>query len=306
MSTNSFYSHGKLLLTGEYAVLDGAKAMAFPCKLGQRLRIESSAGVHFEWISYLENGEIWKSVTFSKEDIRHNTSDDGFKKRLLSILNQIYITKPDLFNTPLKFSTHLEFNKNWGLGSSSTLISNLASWANLDPYQLLSNTFGGSGYDIAAATTHTPFIFQKNNGTYQTKSIIFPKALKPYIYFIYLNQKQNSREAIKHYRTVGEKKTESIKQISELTEKVLEVTDLKDFEGLMLDHEELISDLTKQIPVQTSKFSDYTHGIVKSLGAWGGDFVLVTAKEKCQLEYFKQKGYTVIYNYSELIVDNID
>ena len=27
-----FYSHGKLLITGEYAVLDGAKAIALPTK----------------------------------------------------------------------------------------------------------------------------------------------------------------------------------------------------------------------------------------------------------------------------------
>ncbi|MEM0993828.1 MAG: GHMP kinase, partial [Bacteroidota bacterium] len=35
----SYYAHGKLLLTGEYAVLDGAVALAVPSKLGQRLDI---------------------------------------------------------------------------------------------------------------------------------------------------------------------------------------------------------------------------------------------------------------------------
>jgi len=31
----SFYSNGKLLITGEYLVLDGAKALALPTKYGQ-------------------------------------------------------------------------------------------------------------------------------------------------------------------------------------------------------------------------------------------------------------------------------
>ena len=36
-----FYSHGKLLITSEYAVLDGAKALAVPTKLGQSLKVKS-------------------------------------------------------------------------------------------------------------------------------------------------------------------------------------------------------------------------------------------------------------------------
>ncbi|MEQ3661167.1 MAG: GHMP kinase, partial [Flavobacterium sp.] len=37
----TYYSNGKLLLTGEYVVLDGAKALAVPTKFGQSLSIES-------------------------------------------------------------------------------------------------------------------------------------------------------------------------------------------------------------------------------------------------------------------------
>ena len=33
----TFYSNGKLLITGEYVVLDGAKALALPTKYGQNL-----------------------------------------------------------------------------------------------------------------------------------------------------------------------------------------------------------------------------------------------------------------------------
>lgn len=36
----SFKSNGKLLLTGEYLVLDGAVALALPTKMGQIMTVE--------------------------------------------------------------------------------------------------------------------------------------------------------------------------------------------------------------------------------------------------------------------------
>ncbi len=36
----TFRSNGKLLLTAEYLVLDGARAIALPTKLGQSLTVE--------------------------------------------------------------------------------------------------------------------------------------------------------------------------------------------------------------------------------------------------------------------------
>ena len=40
METQTFYSNGKLLITGEYVVLDGAKALALPTKFGQSLLVK--------------------------------------------------------------------------------------------------------------------------------------------------------------------------------------------------------------------------------------------------------------------------
>jgi mevalonate kinase len=39
----TFYSHGKLLISSEYAVLDGAQALALPTKFGQTLKVESTS-----------------------------------------------------------------------------------------------------------------------------------------------------------------------------------------------------------------------------------------------------------------------
>lgn len=304
MNIGTFYSHGKLLLTGEYAVLDGAKAISFPCKLGQQLIVECSTHQNFEWVSYLRNGEVWKAITFTLDEVLHINEKDPFKQRLLTILNHIYIEKPEQFAQPLKFSTHLEFHKDWGLGSSSTLINNLSQWANIDPYKLLANTFGGSGYDIAAAQSNSTFLFQRKENTVVVEPIAFSKSLKPDIYFVYLNKKQNSRSAIKNYRkNTTSNKVQIINEVSKISKKIESVHNLEIFEELMEVHETLISALIHLPPVKENYFKDYNHGIVKSLGAWGGDFVLVTAKDNGQLVYFKERGFDTIFNFDELILD---
>jgi mevalonate kinase len=299
-----YYSHGKLLLTGEYAVLDGAKSLAFPTKYGQALTVQPSITHTSEWVSYLADKTVWNRLGFTKDDIVNAQNGTSFSSRLLSILKCIYLERQELFSHALKFSTHLEFDKNWGLGSSSTLINNLSLWAELDSYKLLSQTFGGSGYDIAAANSKTPIIFQKEKDFNKVIEVEFSNNLKPYIYFVYLNQKQNSREGIRHYKSLNRHdKKEIIDEISLITEKVLLTENVEEFEILMKTHEQLVSRLTQQTPVQDLKFSDYNQGIVKSLGAWGGDFVLVTAKEKEHLDYFSKKGYNTIFRFSDLILD---
>jgi len=47
-------------------------------------------------------------------------------------------------------------------------------------------------------------------------------------------------------------------------------------------------------------FSDFS-GSIKSLGAWGGDFVLVAHSEN-PTAYFKEKGYEVIFSYHQMVL----
>ncbi len=48
----TFYSNGKLLLTGEYLVLDGAKALALPTKMGQNLQVVTHDKPTISWKSF--------------------------------------------------------------------------------------------------------------------------------------------------------------------------------------------------------------------------------------------------------------
>ncbi|MFN5366863.1 MAG: hypothetical protein ACK5CH_15765 [Bacteroidota bacterium] len=56
---------GKLLLTGEYFVLDGATALALPVRYGQRLEVSPTrpSGL-FAWNSRDEHGNPWFSVEY--------------------------------------------------------------------------------------------------------------------------------------------------------------------------------------------------------------------------------------------------
>ncbi|WNH09250.1 GYDIA family GHMP kinase [Thalassobellus suaedae] len=150
-----YYSNGKLLLTGEYVVLDGALSLAVPTKQGQSLHIEHIDEPKIIWKSLDELGTIWFEDTFLIEQITSSflNLDNDISERVIQILNAAKTLNPDFLNTNtgFKITTSLTFPKNWGLGTSSTLINNVAQWANVNAFELLNLTFGGSGYDIACA-----------------------------------------------------------------------------------------------------------------------------------------------------------
>ena len=86
--------------------------------------------------------------------------------------------------------------------------------------------------------------------------------------------------------------------LNTLTEDILKSCKLEDFENLITKHELLIAKLTQQTPLKISHFPDYK-GAIKSLGAWGGDFLLATGSDHL---YFKDKGYHTIISYNEMVL----
>ncbi|MCB0444883.1 MAG: GHMP kinase, partial [Gelidibacter sp.] len=97
----NFYSNGKLLLTGEYVVLDGASALAIPTKLGQSLRIESIFENKILWKSLDEKGNIWFEDVFSYDEIVTDfiNSDTTISNQLLQILKAAKQINPKFLDT---------------------------------------------------------------------------------------------------------------------------------------------------------------------------------------------------------------
>ncbi|WP_040281473.1 GYDIA family GHMP kinase [Psychroserpens damuponensis] len=312
-----FYSHGKLLLTGEYVVLDGAIALAVPSIYGQYLEIKKGKDNRLKWISLDENGMVWLEVEFK---FNHNeitpifTPENDISNRLLQILKVAKQLNPNFLTTTegYQITTTLEFPKNWGLGTSSTLIANVANWAKVDAYTLLDQTFGGSGYDISCAEANGSLTFQlKKNEISRTalndkKQLItavdFNPIFKDHIYFVHLNKKQNSRDGIKQYRENSCDMSTTIDKINAITIAMLNCESLSTFQKLMDDHEALISEVIKETPIKTRLFSNFK-GSIKSLGAWGGDFVMVASKDN-PTAYFEAKGFTTILPYTKMVLQS--
>jgi hypothetical protein len=58
--------------------------------------------------------------------------------------------------------------------------------------------------------------------------------------------------------------------------------------------------LISKKPIKQELFKDF-RGEIKSLGAWGGDFILVSG-DKESPNYFKNLGFTTIIPFEEMIL----
>lgn len=306
-----FRSNGKLLLTAEYVVLDGAKALAIPTKYGQSLTVKPNTSNTIIWRSYNELGAIWFEDVYyfngttikSNETLNPIATNTAISERLLQIFKAAQHLNPEFLSTNQGYTitTHQDFNRLWGLGTSSTLINNIANWARVNAYELLKLTFGGSGYDIACAQHNSAISYQLTASDLpQVNTVKFDPSFKHYLYFVYLNQKQNSREGIATYKKNASVEASTLNEINSITEQMLVCTSLLDFEKLIIEHETIISQLIQQDTIKEQLFNDFT-GTVKSLGAWGGDFILVSSKDDPS-DYFKSKGFETVIPYSEMVV----
>lgn len=307
-----YFGHGKLLLTGEYFVLDGALSLALPTKIGQSLSVKyaQSYSPTLSWKSYDVSGNIWFDSQFEFwhfKCVDENPSEEALF--LQKILLQARKQNPHFLRdaVDVKVETRLGFPLAWGLGSSSSLIYNIAQWAYISPFELLFKTHGGSGYDIACAQSDGPIAYKKISSGPNWSPIYFNPSFKNNLYFVYLGKKQNSRDAIKDYAKKKPFENSLISKITELTQEFLNAQTLKQFQAAMTVHENVISENLGLKKVKETLFSDFP-GAIKSLGAWGGDFVLVAAENDFEFvrSYFGAKGLETVYRYSDLISDPLE
>ena len=297
----TFYANGKLLITGEYLVLDGAKSLAVPTRKGQSLNFQEKKGQTLSWKSLDSNGEIWFEAMFSSENFNvlesSNTTTANFLQQLL--INAKEIKKPSI-NFSGEVTTKLDFPRNWGFGSSSTLISCVAQWFIIDPFKLHFSISNGSGYDVACANSKSAITYSINNKTPLIHSISWKPSFNESLFFVHLNNKQNSANEVAKYRSQQKDNAHKINLISNLTDKIITCRKITDFTKLIEIHEQIISDITGIPTIKNQLFSDFK-GTIKSLGAWGGDFILVIGAEE-EKDYFSSKGYSTQLNFDDALI----
>ena len=296
----SFYSNGKVLLTGEYAVLNGSSAIGLPTKMGQDMLVEDDISETISWSSFNMNSQKWFECLLDLESFEIiKTNNKNICLRLKKILEVSRDLNSKFLKTGKKVITNLDFHYEWGLGSSSTLINNISKWAEINPYELLKKTFGGSGYDLACAEANSPILFSLNSGEKKIVPVNLNPKLKKYLFFIYLNKKQNTMKSLKDFKNKKSFSKSIIKDISEINANLILASDIEEFKKLIDYHENIISNALKIDSIK-KRFKDY-NGSLKSLGAWGGDFFLAVGPQD-SLDYFKKKEYKVGYNYIDFIL----
>ena len=93
--------------------------------------------------------------------------------------------------------------------------------------------------------------------------------------------------------------TNLVKYFSKLTNNFLSATNLTDFKSYMLDHENILSKELNLTTVKDKLFKDF-EGEIKSLGAWGGDFILAAGPTNSP-SYFKKNGYNTVIPFNKMV-----
>lgn len=302
----TYSAHGKFLITGEYVVLDHVPALAIPLKLDQHLKIIPRTDGTITWKSYDVDGSLWFETSFTEDqflDKNHQDFSSPIEEKLFELLRYALHLNPkarEKVQGGFNAITTLDFNRTYGMGTSSTLVSLIAQWLECDPYALQFECFGGSGYDIACATAHQPLIYKYHELLPEVETMDWIPVIKDQLFFVYLNRKQNSRDSIARFdkRFITPSLREELVTMPQL---FMESSDsLAAFEEVIKRHEVIIGALIGLEPVQSRLFPDYS-GAIKSLGGWGGDFVMVTGDVSSR-QYFIDKGYDVIYGWDDLIL----
>ncbi len=305
-SHSTQYSHGNLIITGEYFVLTGARALAVPLFSGQQMNVKF-AGNEKNKINWTTNvyGKEWFKAALETENLEITyASDRNIALRLQKILKVISHMSPELFSEGKSYniSCNIDFNPGWGWGSSATLITNLAEWSGIDPFLLNNVVSSGSGYDIAASRSTTPIFFSLVNGVPEIYPAIFNPSFKDSILFVYLGKKQNSASSIALNIESVRKNQYLIPAINTLTEKIAEEGDINEFMRYLSEHEKIISVTLGQLRLKEDLFQDF-EGEIKSLGAWGGDFAMAVSLhgESFMRNYFVKKGLNPVFRFEDII-----
>jgi len=182
------------------------------------------------------------------------------------------------------------------------LIYNLSQWSGIDAYELLANSFGGSGYDLACAGAEGPIFFHKTSEGPQISKGHLSNSFLNNLWLVYLGKKQNSREGIASYRAKGAPETGLLRQISQLSIMLGKSADLGTFCACIQELERLTGDYIGITPIQETLFKAMP-GAAKSLGAWGGDFALLATpwEEQKVKAYCSELGLQEVHAFTDLV-----
>jgi mevalonate kinase len=299
LSPGIYFSPGKLLITGEYLVLHGAMALAVPTRFGQNLHLEKLDSDIISWELKNHLGQITYSSEWNRALVCIHSNLPEWDIQVKRILE--YLIGQGIEVEGFKFNFQLDYPQEWGLGSSATLIANLAKAASIDPMPFFRATQTGSGYDVAVAFECKSLIYKLESGDPIWEPVIYSPSFSKQMHFVFRGQKQKSDLEVKRYLKREKASREVLKAINRLTQQIKDCSELGEMIKLIRLHEELVGEQIGAVTVQKELFNDF-NGVVKSLGAWGGDLMLAVAEEGQDVQgYFSEKGFPLALSYDEMI-----
>lgn len=295
-------SPGKVMLSGEYFVLWGATALAFPTFQRQHLAVfELTYQTCHHWTTTAGSEEIFSCLidkaSLKAFDIQGSKASAEFIEKVLQAARTL---NPGIFESSWHFHTRLGFQPQWGLGSSSSLIVNISRFTQTDAWRLHRMISRGSGYDIACALHEKPLLFSHP----ENPRISFPNITYPFVnalYFLPLGIKKDSSRAVSETAHL-QPSTALIEEASQISYTLTWVPSLKEFTDLLKNYMHLVKrglGLDEDLPAPLTGFS----GFIKPLGAWGGDLALVISEEdENQLrDWFASRGFPELIKWQEII-----
>ncbi len=268
--------------------------------------VKASRGSDLIWESIDHLGNSWFRSHISLYDFSPvDTNDEKVSKALQKTLQNAVRLNSEFLSkwNGYKVETHVEFPMDWGLGSSASLYHLIGQWAEINPLLLYFKIENGSGCDVACVVSESPIVYNVTDDEISYTPIKYSPKFHASLFFVHLNQKQDTAKGIKAYMKVVKKRKELASKITKITREIMETSSVQKFSELIATHEDVIAYYTGFPKVKDVYFSDFS-GEVKSLGAWGGDFVLA-ATEMSNAEvnnYFKDKGFETVVAYKDMVV----
>ena len=290
-------------------MMHGSKALALPLMKGQTLeKRESENRQSFAWDAYTWD-EPWFSARFDPHSLRIlETSNQDMAERLQQMIRACIELMPDFQQDLFRWDalTRLDFSPEYGFGSSSTLTVLLAEWADVNPLELHFMVSEGSGYDVACALAEGPILYRLRDQSPHYQHISFHPPFRDHLYFAWLGKKQPTATHLEWISGTPGPSHETIRQFSQLTMSMVEATTLSEFRLVMEEHEEALSQILGMEMV-SARF-DGLPGSVKSLGAWGGDFVMIASEtdEESLKGYLGTRDIQVVYKYNDLVYEGTE
>ncbi|MFW5758631.1 MAG: hypothetical protein ACOCUQ_01365 [Bacteroidota bacterium] len=296
------FSHGKIILLGEYAVLEGNDAVCVPLATGQKLQIEKNDQPFIYW-QWTYKNRVIAEFSLNPQNLQPHDVKEGDPLWAAGLIHAIRKQNASfLTNSGYNVRFINDFPPEWGLGSSSATIASLCRIAGADPYIVNDQVMGGSGADIACTDKENWFVYRKRKSLPLTWSIPFDFPFKKYVVFVYSGQKQATAKHLKEIKQKPERKRFPSSEINSLVYGCFSSENVAQFASYLQKHEQFISEQTGYLPLGR-KFSDFK-GQIKSLGAWGGDFFMAVSSENLDdvKNYFQQKGFGMCFTWEDFVL----